>query len=135
MLDSFAASRECERVTTSDLWDEESARHYDDTSAFMFDPAVLVPAVDLLAGLAGSGPVLEFAIGTGRVAIPLLDPVINTRRCNVTGRERDRSALDPQSRVARREAWPGSSAYLPQPRRRVAATRAVAGAPDTWRHL
>jgi SAM-dependent methyltransferase len=32
------------------------------------DPA---PAVEFLAGLAGSGPVLELAIGTGRVALPL----------------------------------------------------------------
>jgi SAM-dependent methyltransferase len=29
------------------------------------------PAVDFLAGLAGGGPVLELAIGTGRVALPL----------------------------------------------------------------
>jgi SAM-dependent methyltransferase len=29
------------------------------------------PAVDFLAGLAGEGPVLELAIGTGRVALPL----------------------------------------------------------------
>ena len=27
--------------------------------------------VDLLAGLARGGPVLEFAVGTGRVALPL----------------------------------------------------------------
>lgn len=60
-------------MTSSDLWDEETAQHYDETSAFMFDPAVLNPAVGLLADLAGSGPVLEFAIGTGRVAIPLAE--------------------------------------------------------------
>ena len=29
------------------------------------------PAVAVLAGLAAQGPVLEFAIGTGRVALPL----------------------------------------------------------------
>lgn len=29
------------------------------------------PAVDFLAGLAGGGPVLELAIGTGRIALPL----------------------------------------------------------------
>lgn len=29
------------------------------------------PAVELLAGLAGDGPVLEFGIGTGRLALPL----------------------------------------------------------------
>jgi SAM-dependent methyltransferase len=34
------------------------------------DPA---PAVDFLAGLADGGPVLELAIGTGRVALPLSD--------------------------------------------------------------
>ena len=37
----------------------------------MFDPAVLDPAVDLLAELAGGGPALELAVGTGRVALPL----------------------------------------------------------------
>ncbi|HKE66783.1 MAG TPA: class I SAM-dependent methyltransferase, partial [Micromonosporaceae bacterium] len=59
-------------MTSSDLWDEETAERYDDTSADMFAPDVLDPAVDFLARLAGSGPALEFAIGTGRVAIPLL---------------------------------------------------------------
>ena len=39
----------------------------------MFAPEVLGPAVALLADLAGGGPVLEFAIGTGRVAIPLAE--------------------------------------------------------------
>jgi SAM-dependent methyltransferase len=37
----------------------------------MFDPAVLEPAVEFLAGLAGEGRVLELGIGTGRVALPL----------------------------------------------------------------
>ena len=37
----------------------------------MFAPEVLGPAVDLLAELAGDGPALEFAVGTGRVALPL----------------------------------------------------------------
>src|SRR4051794_41430901 len=58
-------------MTSSDLWDEETARRYEDSSAEMFAPQVLDPTVDFLAGLAGSGPALEFAIGTGRVAIPL----------------------------------------------------------------
>ncbi len=60
-------------MTSSDVWDEDTARRYDSTSAQMFAPEVLDPAVDFLARLAGSGPALEFAIGTGRVAIPLLD--------------------------------------------------------------
>ncbi len=37
----------------------------------MFDPDVLGPTVDLLAELAGNGAALEFAVGTGRVALPL----------------------------------------------------------------
>jgi SAM-dependent methyltransferase len=53
------------------IFDERVARDYDRSSASMFDPAVLDPAVDLLAELAGDGPALELAIGTGRVALPL----------------------------------------------------------------
>lgn len=53
------------------LWGRELAETYDASSPEMFDPAVLEPVVDLLAGLAGGGQVLELAIGTGRVALPL----------------------------------------------------------------
>jgi SAM-dependent methyltransferase len=58
-------------MTSSDLWGEELAEGYDTVEAEMFAPAVLDPAVDFLARLAGPGPALEFAVGTGRVAIPL----------------------------------------------------------------
>ena len=58
-------------MTSSDLWDEETARRYDEASAAMFAPEVLEPAVEFLARLAGDGPALELAIGTGRVAVPL----------------------------------------------------------------
>ena len=58
-------------MTSSDLWDEEAARGYDETSAEMFAPAVLDPAVDFLQRVAEGGRALEFAVGTGRVAIPL----------------------------------------------------------------
>lgn len=60
-------------------WGEEVARAYDSTSAAMFSPAVLNPAVDLLFQLARGGPALEFAIGTGRVALPLSDRGIVVR--------------------------------------------------------
>jgi SAM-dependent methyltransferase len=50
---------------------EEVAAGYDEGSAWMFDPEVLRPTVDLLAELAGDGAALEFAIGTGRVGLPL----------------------------------------------------------------
>ena len=58
-------------MTSSDLWDEEDARRYDEASAAMFAPEVLDPAVEFLARLVGDGPALELAIGTGRVAVPL----------------------------------------------------------------
>ena len=53
------------------LWGAETASVYDATSAEMFAPAVLEPTVDVLAALAGDGAALEFAVGTGRVALPL----------------------------------------------------------------
>ncbi len=54
-------------------FDESVAATYDEDSAEKFDPAVLEPAVDFLAELAGSGSALEFAIGTGRIALPLAE--------------------------------------------------------------
>lgn len=59
-------------VSSSDVWDEATAAGYDRTAAFMYAPEVLDPVVDALAGLAGEGAALEFGIGTGRVAIPLV---------------------------------------------------------------
>ena len=52
---------------------ERVAATYDERSAGMFDPAVVTPVVDLLAGLAGRGRALEFGIGTGRIALPLAE--------------------------------------------------------------
>ena len=60
-------------MTSSDLWDAETAARYDESSAFMFTPEVLDPAVSFLAELAGDGAALELAIGTGRVAVPLAE--------------------------------------------------------------
>ena len=54
-----------------DIWDAEEAAGYETPGIGMFSPEVLGPAVDRLAELAGNGRALEFAIGTGRVAIPL----------------------------------------------------------------
>ena len=50
---------------------ERVAAVYDERAADMFDAAVVGPVADLLAGLAGDGRALEFAIGTGRIALPL----------------------------------------------------------------
>lgn len=74
---------------TSDLWDAKTAASYDETSAFMFTPEVLDPAVDFLAGLSAGAPALEFAIGTGRVAIPLVE-----RGISVTGIELSQPMVD-----------------------------------------
>lgn len=53
------------------IWDDETARAYDTPGIGMFSPEVLTPAVERLAQLAQGGRALEFAIGTGRVAVPL----------------------------------------------------------------
>src|SRR6476659_3995793 len=76
-------------MTSSDLWDADDAARYDESSAFMFAPDVLDPTVDFLARLAGDGPALELAIGTGRVAIPLAD-----RGVPVTGIELSQPMVD-----------------------------------------
>ena len=39
----------------------------------MFDPVLVEPVVELLAGFAGQGRALEFGIGTGRIALPLAE--------------------------------------------------------------
>jgi SAM-dependent methyltransferase len=54
-----------------DVWDLEAAKTYDTPGTGMFAPDVVGPTVERLAELAEGGRVLEFAIGTGRVAVPL----------------------------------------------------------------
>jgi SAM-dependent methyltransferase len=54
-----------------DHFGEQVAARYDESSADMFDPAVVDPVADFLAGLAGDGAALELGIGTGRIALPL----------------------------------------------------------------
>jgi SAM-dependent methyltransferase len=71
------------------IWDERAARRYDTPGTGMFAPEVLGPAVDRLADLAEGGRALEFAIGTGRVAVPLAE-----RGVPVTGIELSRAMLD-----------------------------------------
>ncbi|MFI8202590.1 class I SAM-dependent DNA methyltransferase [Streptomyces sp. NPDC085937] len=58
-------------MTTSELWSRAAAERYDAEDGEMFSAAVLGPTVDFLAELAGDGRALEFAIGTGRVGVPL----------------------------------------------------------------
>jgi SAM-dependent methyltransferase len=68
---------------------EPAARTYDDSSGPEFDPSVIAATADVLAGLAGGGRALEFAIGTGRIALPLA-----ARGVEVHGIDMSRAMVD-----------------------------------------
>jgi len=53
------------------VWNHAAAAVYDDSTGREFDPAVIDQSVEVLARLAGDGAALEFAVGTGRLALPL----------------------------------------------------------------
>jgi SAM-dependent methyltransferase len=72
-----------------EIWDDDAAQRYDTPGTGMFALEVLAPTVARLAELAGSGRALEFAIGTGRVAIPLAE-----RGVPVTGIELSRPMIE-----------------------------------------
>jgi SAM-dependent methyltransferase len=72
-----------------DIWDADAAQRYDTPGTGMFAPDVVEPTVARLATLAGSGRALEFAIGTGRVAVPLAE-----RGVPVTGIELSRPMVE-----------------------------------------
>jgi SAM-dependent methyltransferase len=77
---------------------EKVAATYDEYRDPMFSREVIDPAVDFLARLAGDGKTLEFAIGTGRIALPL-----KARGVEVHGIDLSRAM------VARLQAKPGGS--------------------------
>ncbi len=54
-----------------DLYDARVAAAYDHSDSDEFQPDVISTTVDLLAEYAGDGRALEFAIGTGRIGLPL----------------------------------------------------------------
>jgi SAM-dependent methyltransferase len=72
-----------------EIWDLDAAQRYDTPGSGMFAPDVLEPTVNRLVQLAGDGPVLEFAVGTGRVAVPL-----RRRGVRVTGIELSRPMIE-----------------------------------------
>src|SRR6187399_3619069 len=82
-----------------DHFGEPVAEHYDETSDAMFDPAVVDPAVDLLAQLAAGGPALELGIGTGRIALPLAARGVEVHGIDLS-----------EAMVARLRAKPGGDA-------------------------
>ena len=57
----------------SDLWTDVQAEHYDASCDGRFSSEIVEATTAFLAEMAGGGRALEFAIGTGRVAIALQD--------------------------------------------------------------
>lgn len=88
-VDSGVDPRHDVRMQQEEIWDVETAKSYDTPGSGMFAPEVLGPTIDRLAELAGTGQALEFAIGTGRVAVPLSE-----RGIRVTGIELSRPMID-----------------------------------------
>jgi hypothetical protein len=80
---------------SSITWDAQIAEVYDETYAAGFADAVLGPLTGLLAELAGRGPALEFAIGTGRVALPLRARGIAVRGIELSPAMAERLAAKP----------------------------------------
>ena len=76
---------------------ERVAARYDEDSAEMFEPDVLDPVVDFLAGLAGDGGALELGIGTGRIALPLAQRGVRVHGIDLS-----------EAMVARLRAKPGA---------------------------
>lgn len=70
------------------LWDARAAQRYDSPGEGMFAPELLEATTARLEHLAEGGRALEFAIGTGRVAIPL-----QARGVPVTGIEISRHMI------------------------------------------
>jgi SAM-dependent methyltransferase len=71
-----------------EIWDTDIARRYDTPGTGMSAPELLDATVARLAELADRGRALEFAIGTGRVAVPLAE-----RGVAVAGIELSRAML------------------------------------------
>jgi SAM-dependent methyltransferase len=80
-----------------DYFGERVAERYDESAADMFEPAVVDPVVDFLAGLASHGAALELGIGTGRIALPLAQRGIRVHGIDLSG-----------AMVARLRAKPGA---------------------------
>jgi SAM-dependent methyltransferase len=76
-------------MTQDEIWDNEAAQRYDTPGEGMFAPEVLEPTVNRLVEFVGDGAALEFAIGTGRVAIPLAP-----RGVRVSGIELSRAMIE-----------------------------------------
>jgi ubiquinone/menaquinone biosynthesis C-methylase UbiE len=66
-------------------WFATGAAAYDESESFMFEPATIERTVDVLQELAGEGRVLELAIGTGRVGLPLARRGVEVHGIDLSG--------------------------------------------------
>ena len=60
------------------------AAAYDDSLEDQFKPEVIQGAVSILAELAGDGPAVEFAVGTGRLALPLAETGVGVHGIDIS---------------------------------------------------
>ncbi|HDH03438.1 MAG TPA: class I SAM-dependent methyltransferase [Actinobacteria bacterium] len=60
------------------------AAAYDDSLDDHFKPEVIRGAVSILAELAGDGPAVEFAVGTGRLALPLAETGVGVHGIDIS---------------------------------------------------
>ena len=93
------------------VFNEAVAATYDADLADMFDPALLATTTAFLADLAGEGRALEFAIGTGRVGLPLSQRGIEVHGIDIS-----------EAMVAKLREKPGGDA-IPVTIGDIAATR------------
>jgi SAM-dependent methyltransferase len=80
---------------TDGYFGEEIAETYDGDGADEFDPAVIAATAGFLARLAGSGPALEFGVGTGRIALPLAQRGVPVRGIDLSRAMTRRLAAKP----------------------------------------
>jgi cyclopropane fatty-acyl-phospholipid synthase-like methyltransferase len=85
-----------------DYFGDRVASRYDDDDE-VFEPAVVEPVVDFLAGLARGGAALELGTGTGRIALPLARRGVRVHGIDLSG------AMVRWSRVCRRNPAPRRS--------------------------
>jgi SAM-dependent methyltransferase len=76
-------------IKQEDIWNIAAAQNYDTPGKGMFSSEIIDPTVTRLVELAEGGRILEFAIGTGRIAIPLVQ-----RGISVTGIELSKPMID-----------------------------------------
>jgi 2-polyprenyl-3-methyl-5-hydroxy-6-metoxy-1,4-benzoquinol methylase len=90
-------AREVRIVNRDGYFDERVAAAYDSLEGREESASQDIEAtVEFLAGLAGSGPALEFGIGTGRVGLPLAQRGVPTQGIDLS-----------RAMVARLKAKPG----------------------------